>query len=643
MFDLFRSREKSVRVLLGVLLGLVALSMLAYLVPGGFGNAGTATGQDVIASVGSDKITTTDLQRSIQGITRGQSNLPKGILAMYVPSLVNQMIESKAMAYKAKEMGFSISDQQLGDSIQTELAPAFGGKFDLNTYQMALAQQGMTVADFEKERRDSMLASRLEGLETQSLIVSDEDARAEYARKNLKVGLQYVEFQAKDFTGKVNKDPAAEKVYFEKNRSQFRTPEKRDFALIVGSAADFTQTAQISDTQLRPEYTQNLDNYRQPERVQVRHILIKTQGKPKEDAPKLKAKADDLLKQIQQGGNFADLAKKNSEDPGSAVKGGELGFIVRGQTVPNFEKAAFSLKPNELSNVIETEYGYHILQVENKQEAHTQSFEEVRPQLLAEAQKSASAENLRKAVDAAHAEIVRSPAQADAIAAKYHLTVSKENSFTTGGALPGINSAPELTNAIFAAAKGTATDVVAVDKEGKSAFAVINNVTPARNAEYAEVQADVLARYTTAESERLSQEAAKAAADRARKGESLESIAKAYSLPVKTAAPFTIDGAAEGIGSGATLAAAFPAKVGDIVGPIAAQNGQFVCKVAEKTPADMAQFAKNKDGIVQGLVQQKQTVQAPLFRDSIVAELKRRGKIKINQNTLNRVISAYQA
>src|ERR1700751_874190 len=193
MFDLFRSREKSVRILLGVLLGLGAISMLAYLVPGGFGNgAGSAAGQNIVAAVGDDKITTNDIQRSIQGITRGQSNLPKGILAMYVPTMVNQMIEAMALAYKAREMGFRISDQELGDAIANELAPAFGGKFDMNTYQMALAQQGISVADFENERRQSMLAQRLENLESQSIVVSDKEARAEYARKNLKVGLQYL-------------------------------------------------------------------------------------------------------------------------------------------------------------------------------------------------------------------------------------------------------------------------------------------------------------------------------------------------------------------------------------------------------------------------------------------------------------------
>ena len=155
----------------------------------------------------------------------------------------------------------------------------------------------------------------------------------------------------------MNHDPAAVKAYFDRNRSEFKIPEKHDVGLIVGSTAAFLQNAKVSDGELQKEYQENIDSYRTPERVRVRHILIKTQGKPKEDAAKLKAKAEDLLKQIKAGADFADLAKKNSEDPGSAVKGGELGFITRGQTVPNFEKTAFTLKPGDTSGVVETEYG----------------------------------------------------------------------------------------------------------------------------------------------------------------------------------------------------------------------------------------------------------------------------------------------
>jgi parvulin-like peptidyl-prolyl isomerase len=149
-------------------------------------------------------------------------------------------------------------------------------------------------------------------------------------------------------------------------------------------------------------------------------------------------------------------------------------------------------------------------------------------------------------------------------------------------------------------------------------------------------------KYVEAESQRLAEAAAKSAAEEARKGESLEAIAKRYGLSVKSAAPFTVDGAAEGIGSASVLSAAFKAKVGDIVGPVAGTSGQFVCRVSEKIPADMNQFAPNKAAVVQSLQQQRQTIQQPLFRESVVSDLRKRGKIKINQATLNRIVNSFQ-
>ncbi len=643
MFDLFRSREKSVRILLGVLLGLVALSMLFYLIPGGFGNSGgSAGGQNTVATVADEKITVVDVQRAVERVTRNQPNLPKGLMAMYVPALVNQLVEAKAMAYKARQLGLQVSDQELGDSIQANFAAELGGNFDPNIYKMVVQQQGMTVPDFEKQQRELMLVARLEALESQSTVISDAEARAEYQRRNLKVGLEYIDFSDKDFAGKVNKDPAALRAYFDKNRNLFRSPEKRDGVLVVASTADFLQAAHVTDDQLRQAYQDNKDSYSIPERVRVRHILIKTQGKPKEDAPKLKAKAQDLLTQLQHGGNFAELATKNSEDPGSAVKGGELGWLLHGQTVPNFDKTAFTLAPGQTSGLVETEYGYHIIQVEEKQAARTQSFEEVKPQLMAEAQKQVATDSLKRAIDAAHSDAMKTPGQTDAIARKYNLRAIPLSNLESGATLPDASS-PELMNAIFSDAKGAATNVVNLDNQGKAAFAVVTNIVSAHNAEFADVQAAVEQKYTAAESARLAQDAAKAAADRARKGEPLDSIAKSFGVAVKTAAPFTIDGAAEGIGSASLLQAAFKDNVGDVVGPVAAQSGQFVCKIAQKIPADLTQFAKNKDQIVQTLTQQRQGIQGGLFRNSVMAELKHQGKIKMNQDTINRLVQSFQA
>ncbi len=642
MFDLFRSREKSVRILLGVLLGLIAISMLLYLIPGGPGNMGSG-GENVLATVGDQKITATDVDRTMQNLTRGQQNLPRSVMAMYVPSVISQLVEAKAMAYQARQIGLKVSDQELGDAISAEFTAAMGGNFDVKTYQMMLAQQGMTVGDFENQQREAMLATRLENLEAQALVVSDHDARAEYQRKNLKIGLQFLDFEPNAFTGKVNKDPAAVKAYFDTHRDLFRIPEKRDVDLIIGNTADFVQSAKISDAQLAQEYQENIDSYRTPERVKVRHILIKTQGKSKEDVAKLKAKAEDILNQLHHGGDFAELAKKNSEDPGSAEKGGELGWIVKGQTVPNFEKTAFSLKPGELSGLVETEYGYHIIQLEDKQAAHTQTFDEVKPQLLADAQKQAAADLLKKAVDAARPQIAKNPAQAEAIAKKYNLRFFRADNLARTDALPDVNTAPELTNALFGAAKGATTDVVDLQNGTRQAFGVVTNIAPARNAEFAAVQSDVTQKYTEAQSQQLARNAAIAAAAEARQGKSLDVIAKQYGLTVKTAAPFTIDGAAEGIGAGTTLSAAFKAPVGGVVGPIAAQTGQFVCEVSQKIPADMSQFAQHKDAIVQEITQQRMSIQQPLFRQSVVDDLTRRHKIKMNEVALSRLLSSYQS
>jgi peptidyl-prolyl cis-trans isomerase D len=640
MFDLFRNREKNSRVLLGVLLGVVALSMLIYLIPGGMSGGGSASGENVVATVAGDKITTADVQRTIQMVSRGQ-NLPKGLLAMYMPNIVNQLVETKAMAYQARQMGIRVSDQELADTLQAEFAAQMGGKFDMDVYKSYLSQQGMTPAQFEQQQRDAMLAARLDEMERQSLLVSDADARAEYQRKNLKVALQYIDFEGKDFLSKVNHDPAALKAYFDKNRSQFPIPEKRDVSLIVGSTAAFLQSAKVSEAELQKEYQESIDSFRTPERVRIRHILIKTQGKPKQDWPKLKAKAEELLKQIKGGADFAELAKKNSEDPGSAEKGGELGFVTHGQMVPNFEKAAFALKQGETSGVVETEYGYHILQSEEKQDAHTESFEEARPQLFAEAQKQQATDTLNRAMETARDQVAKTPAKAQEIATSLGLQFFKMDGMASGATIPEIND-PQLSSDIFSTPKGGVTDIVNADKQGKSGFAVVNNVMPSRPAEFAEVQAQVEARYNTDESNRLAAEAAKAAAARAKKGESIEAIAKDYGLTVKTAPPFTADGAAEGIGAGSQLAAAFAAKPGDIVGPVTVGSSEFLCRVTDKMPADMSQFAANKSAIVEGLEQQRQQVQGPLFRDSIVAELKKRGKIKMNDATISRLIGALQ-
>src|SRR5262249_680213 len=152
---------------------------------------------------------------------------------------------------------------------------------------------------------------------------------------------------------------------------------------------------QVSDQQLRAAYSASMDNFRVPERVHARHILIKTVDKNDAEKKQLLAKAQDVLKQIKAGGDFGELAKKYSDDTGNAAKGGYRDWFVKGQMVPEFEKVAFSLKPKEVSDIVTTTYGYHIVQVLEHEQAHVKPFDEVKTALADELKKQGLSEKMQ--------------------------------------------------------------------------------------------------------------------------------------------------------------------------------------------------------------------------------------------------------
>ncbi len=180
-------------------------------------------------------------------------------------------------------------------------------------------------------------------------------------------------------------------------------------------------TIQVSDAQVQAYYNAHKDDYRTPERVHARHILLSITNKPKDEVPKIQAQAEALDKQIKAAADFAELAKKNSQDPGSAQKGGDLGWVSRGQMVKNFEDAVFTLKPNEISNVVTTEYGFHIIQVLEKQPAHLQTLDEVKPAIIATLKNQTVFDRMQDLADKAHAELVKAPQNAQQIATQLNL------------------------------------------------------------------------------------------------------------------------------------------------------------------------------------------------------------------------------
>ncbi len=640
MFDLFRSREKSVRILLGALLVIVALSMLAYLIPGGGPTSMGTSNANVIAEIGDQKVTIQDINRSLDSLKQGRA-VPPSLLAQYVPAIVNQLVWEKALAYKANEIGITVSDQEIADLIQEQFGQ--GKPLDSATYQAMVAQQGQTVPQFESNLRAMYLSLRLQALAMQSVIVSDAEAKAEYKRREEKIGVQYLKMPQASFVSKVNRDPALVKAYFDANRGLFVTREKRSGDILVGSVSEFIQGAKLSDDDLKKLYQMNIDSYRVPERAYVRHILVMTQGKPKDQVAQLRAKAEALLAQLKKGADFADLARKESDDKASAAKGGDVGWLTRGQTVPEFEQVAFTLKPKEISGIVTTQYGFHIIQLMDRQNAHVRTFDEVKPELLAEAQKETGDKLLATAMSNARAELLKNPAQAEAIAKRNNLKFFAVDHVIPGSALPDVGSRPEVNDAFISTPKGGVSQVVNLENTGQEAIVVITDVIAPHPADFAEASQDVLDRYAAAESAKLFRQAAKDAAQKLQNGESLEAVAKLYNATIGTAAPFTQLGSAEGIGPAKDLAAGFSKKPGEVFGPVFISGNAFICKVTDVVPADMTKFAAERTHIIEILQRDKTQAQDTVFRDSVLADLKRRGKVKMNEQAIDRIMQSLKA
>ncbi|MEN6537495.1 MAG: peptidylprolyl isomerase [Bryobacteraceae bacterium] len=640
MFDLFRSRAKAVRYLLGALLMLVAISMVVTLVPG-FGTGGGANEQ-IVAEIGKDVITTMEVQQTIQMQLRGRS-LPPEMAAAFVPQLVDQMITENVVAYQAGRMGLQVSEQDLSKTIQTIFPQLFeGGKFaGKDVYAAYLAQQNMSIEQFENNLKKQLLLNKLRNLIVDGSIVSPADVEREYRRRYEKLKVEYAVLTPDKFRAEVTVSPEEMQSYFGAQGTRFRIPEKRSFQMLVVDEAKVAASFTVPETELRRAYNQEVDRFRVPERVHARHILLKTADVPKDQVPKIQAKAEDLLKQVRAGADFAELAKKNSEDPGSAVKGGDLGWIVRGQTVKAFEETAFSLKPNQISNLVTTQYGFHILQVIEKETARLRPFEEVRAELETERKRQSVYERMQTLSDQAHAALVKKPLSAPQIATEMGLQLITLDNAASGDPLPEIGPSQELWDALGGLQKGEVTPVVQV-QQTKLAVAAVTNLQPSRQAQLSEVEGQIRNALTQDKLNKLIDQRANELAAKAKSmNGNLKSAAQSAGAEWKTPPEFERTGAVEGMGSAAYLERAFTEQPGAILGPMAIGDKRFVCKVLNVIPADMSGFAAQRATFQQELKQQMARQRNELFEEGLRDKLIEEGKVKIHQDVIKRIVANY--
>ena len=641
MFDLFRSRDKAVRITLTVLLGLVALSMVTYLIPTTGADLGGTADRSVVASIGKQQLTAQEVSKVVQNAMQNRQ-MPKELAAIYVPQMIQQMISDRAMAYEANRLGIRVSSDETENAILDSIPPQLikDGKVDSQTLNAVLQQQGITMNGLKDDTARQLAINRLRQIVTEGVVVSPREIADEYHRKNDKVKVQYALLAPAKYNDQAEPTDAELQTYYNGHKSSFQTPEKRSVAVVIIDPGKVNAgLPPVSDDVLRKEYTANLDKYKTPERVQARHILIKADAS--NDAAS-KAKAEGLLKQIQSGGDFAKLAKDNSQDTGSAAMGGELGFIVKGQTVPEFEKAAFTLQPGQTSGLVKTTYGYHIIQVEKHEQAHVQPFEEVRGLLFSAYQTRVGQSQMQKLADQAVAELHKDPAHPEKAADAVGGTIVHAENIQNGDPIPGVGVSKELNDAIAPLRKGEITAGPVVLQGNRVAIADVTDYQPAHQASLDEAKAEVRAKAREEKVQSiLSQKASELFSKAQSMGGDLEKAGKEMGIEVKTSDDINRQGAIEGVGSASSLSDAFTKPDGALIGPVSVPGGRVIAKVVSKTSADLAQLPAETSQIREQLKQEKIRDRQTMFEDGLKRRLQDEGKLKIHQDVITRLVQNY--
>ena len=643
MFDLFGlgNREKLKKYGMVALLLMVSASMLLYLVPNYDRNSGSS--DTVVAQVGKETVTEAEVRRTIQNLTKGRQ-LPAEVLPNYVPEMISQIITEHAMAYEADRLGLQVTDQDVADALRQNYSGLFPeGKFvGKDVYAAMLAQDGSTIEQFESNLKRDMLIARLRQVALEGTIVTPLEIENDYRKKNELLKVQFVKIPVDKY--KKEAEPTEEQVAanYKTNSARYTIAAKKNLVILLADQPKIEAGLNPSDADLMAAYNQNLSNFRMPERVQARHILLMTQGKPASDEPKIKAKAEDILKQLRAGADFAEMAKKNSEDTGSGGKGGDLGWVTRGQMVPEFEKATFSLKPGVISDLVKTQYGYHIIQVQAHEEARVRPFAEVKDELSKSWKQMQAGQKMQQIEDTAQAALQKDPAHPEKVAADLGMQLVRADGAEPGRPLPEVGSSPDFDQAIAALKKGEVSQVVALG-ENKVAVAEVTDVIPARPATLEEVKGQIRQVMSGQNLNNLMQERARQLVAAAKAGGDLAKAAKAMGLEAKTSEAFKRQATIEGFGSATYIDDAFPKPDGTIMNPIVMPEATMVVKVMEHVPADMGQLAEQRDKIRDELKVQKARVRGNMFQDGLVNELERQGKLKLHQDVINRIISSFRS
>ncbi|HKS67034.1 MAG TPA: peptidyl-prolyl cis-trans isomerase [Candidatus Acidoferrales bacterium] len=631
-------RNRWIKISMTVILVLICVSMVITLIPGLFsGPATDASSPDAAAVVGGQTVSIVDVQQRLDQMSRGQT-IPQMMRGLYAREVLNQMIFQRAMDYEAQRLSMDVTPEEERQRIQQILPTAFSnGVWLKDQYVNQVENQlGMSVPQFEEALRESMITEKFRHLVTDGITVGPAEIQEEFRRRNEKIAIQYALVKPAEIASTIQPTEDQLSTYFKQNMAKYQIPEKRAAQYALLDLSKLRAQTQIPDDALKAYYNQHLADYKVANSVHVEHILFKTIGKTDAEVAEIKKQAESVLKQAKSGANFEALAKKYSEDDASKVKGGDLGWIVEGQTVPEFQQVAFNLPKGSISDLVKTQYGFHIIKVLDKQTAHTKTFEEVRSSILPillDQKVNDEADNIASQM----ADIVR---QSDrqpvaTVAKKLNLELGSTPPISISDPVGELGSSHDVSQMLFELRVGELSAPLHIDK----GYVIItpSQVVPAHQATLAEVHARVLSDYQQEKSQELARAKADDLFKRAQGGEAIDKTAKALGLQAKNSDAFSRTGSVPEVGSADQIQSAFGMSVGQVSQPKQVGGNWLVYRVVAHQSADPADFAKQKSEIEQQILQSKQQAAFDAFKTALEDRLKQEGKLSINPSVVQRL------
>jgi peptidyl-prolyl cis-trans isomerase D len=549
--------------------------------------------------------------------------------------ILNQLVEEEAMVAESRKQGIVVSDVEIRERILA--LPGFqeNGKFiGEQRYRQLLNVQNppMTTAEFERSLRRALQIEKLRNALTGWMSVTDAEVAEEFRKRNEKVKLDVVPITPEAFKNQVTVSDAEIAAAFEKSKERYRIGEKRKIKYALLNVDQVRETITIPEPEIAAFYQQNIAQYQTPGQVRASHILFKTEGK---DEKAVQAKAEEVLKLAKApGADFAALARQYSEDESNNANGGDLDYFGRGRMVPEFENTAFAMKNGEISDLVKTSFGFHIIKmVDNKPES-TRPLTEVRAEIedqLKWQRAQAEAEKIAKSLEGT----IKTQADLDRVAKERNMVVTETDLIQMADPIQGVGSQPELSGRLFGMKEGDVTPAMRVATGW--VFATVTGRQDAYIPQLAEVKARVAEDVKQDKAVELAKQRATAIANELKTARDFTAAAKRAGLEVKTTELVTRGSAIPDLGiSEAIDAAAFSLPQGGVSDAITTPTGTAIIRVAEKVSVTDAEIEAGRDQLREELVNQRRDK----FFGAYMQKAKQGLTITTREDTLARIVGS---